>query len=533
MGRSIAVCIGGTGVRCFEAFLYSVAAGQLAAAKEITEITVLIVDKDSDCQTILQCKNALMAYESYRHELSGKGEKLFPLPKIALDERWDLSSVLTGIAGEKVTLKNATRGGDARLIDALFTYEEQEEDLIKGFYGHPSIGATLFDFITEEKNNTIPLIKDIADRADGNTEGDMRAFLFGSVFGGTGAAILPNIARMFKTANPKVKIGAAVMLPYFDILTPEGQPDDVRIIRANNFFRASSTAIRHYAKANMIKSSESDGSYVFDTVTFIGSHPFAVTSERYANGGKEQFSHKHVLDMCAALASCEFFTAKKLPEPGMNTFVTYLSTKDEVLDAVRWENLPTGDTENGSYETKDKLCQFVRFCAVMAQGIQLEMLKPDEILQKDSRILKAIFGQKGLLSKKANCDDKQREAIKSQVSQVFKFCRLFLEYMNDVAQSGRNWASKDASGDYICALFNRINLEKLHTYAQDLGNSRNAPPVVENLDELTTIGEKKPVNTEMTLTDVMNRVFSTESRGKYDFASMMKAVYDACSIQPA
>jgi hypothetical protein len=555
MVNCIAVCIGGTGVRCFESFLYSVATGQLDASQDgISKIKVMIVDKDYNCQTIKQCKTAIKSYESFRPLLTDKEQnKDYALPIVELDTRWDLHEILTEKSNRgDVKLKVITRSWNEKLVNALFSENEQDVDLVEGFYGHPSIGATLFDFIMQYAANHIPLVQDIEHRSDGNIDSETRVFVFASVFGGTGAALMPNIAKKFKKAGQKVIVSAAVMLPYFDILpasSEESDQTDVRKIRANSFYRASATALRHYHQAGLVRSAAQDQNYAFDSIYLIGKQPLDYTSDEYANGGERQFSHKHIVDMTAALAACDFFTMGNMPLPTENIFVALLSptaAKEGDLGAVDWDNLPMADAGKGSdFSARNKMCQFMRFCSVVIQGVQLEMLRKDEYLNRDSRVLKSLFGEKGVFVKWVNCTDQQRADTKKDVSLVFEFCCLFVAYINDVVQSGRKWADKEYnSADFVCELFNRAKIEKLDKYAKSLQQKRDEDsdsipvnenePVIENLDELTDIGDLQPVNTNKTLTSVIGAVLGGErhKKGKQyeSFALMMRTLYEACSL---
>jgi hypothetical protein len=72
----------------------------------------------------------------------------------------------------------------------MYSVEEQNVSLDKGFYGHPAIGATLFKKVmNDDKENLMKKVTAGEHRID---DFESRVFIFGSIFGGTGAAILPN-----------------------------------------------------------------------------------------------------------------------------------------------------------------------------------------------------------------------------------------------------------------------------------------------------------------------------------------------------
>ena len=103
------------------------------------------------------------------------------------------------------------------LYESLFTEQERTTNLDKGFRGHPAIGAAVMtekmDINDEPWKTILPQI---------NADKNAKIFLFASVFGGTGAAGFPTIARLLQAelhkdgeGNCIAKIGGALVLPYF------------------------------------------------------------------------------------------------------------------------------------------------------------------------------------------------------------------------------------------------------------------------------------------------------------------------------
>jgi|GEM_PF-4498536 hypothetical protein len=89
---NIAICIGGTGVRCFESFLYSVFAGKITD-ENFRKLRVLVIDKDKNSGALRRCHEAIGEYQSMCKVLDSKG-KILILPEIQLVEDWDIQGNL-------------------------------------------------------------------------------------------------------------------------------------------------------------------------------------------------------------------------------------------------------------------------------------------------------------------------------------------------------------------------------------------------------------------------------------------------------
>ena len=112
------------------------------------------------------------------------------------------------------------------LIDCLYDPEEKMQNLSEGFRARPNIGAAAMLATTSNEDDPFwSQIYKAIDAAKGGEE--VRIFIIGSIFGGTGASGFPNIARKIRAIqNEKgvasnVNIGGALMLPYFDYEVPE------------------------------------------------------------------------------------------------------------------------------------------------------------------------------------------------------------------------------------------------------------------------------------------------------------------------
>lgn len=81
-------------------------------------------------------------------------------------------------------------------MNTLYTDVELTTTLEKGFYGHPNIGAAVFNCVRDsflDVHNSVfmeALVQDLNALPQGE---HVRLYLFGSLFGGTGASVTPNL----------------------------------------------------------------------------------------------------------------------------------------------------------------------------------------------------------------------------------------------------------------------------------------------------------------------------------------------------
>ena len=148
------------------------------------------------------------------------------------------------------------------LYETLYTRAERNTFLNEGFRGRPSIGAAvlarkaaLFETQGWEDHADAPwdkfarLVKQ--DAKNGQVA---HIFLAGSVFGGTGAAGMPTIAKLLRREfasyceSGTVAIGGALILPFFGF-TPQQENGDGQIYASSeNFLTNTKAALEAYNK---------------------------------------------------------------------------------------------------------------------------------------------------------------------------------------------------------------------------------------------------------------------------------------------
>ena len=268
------------------------------------------------------------------------------LPELVLVE-WNFADAVlckyANINGVKVsessqlsslTLKqfynNHGDSGLQKILDTLYTPEEQEMKLDEGFRGHPNVGCAVFNYVAQEfMADKFPLrtgescdnmfMQELKGQLFGS-KADARVYVFGSVFGGTGASIFPNVINTLhswydeqcgNTNEPagELQIGGSLLLPYFSLPAYLGEgiekestdivPNDLR------FENQTRMALEFYGGRHYNIEAKMKSLFV------VGLNDLYPTSEVFASGG-DQTQHFHFVLVLAVLAACNFFRREKI-----------------------------------------------------------------------------------------------------------------------------------------------------------------------------------------------------------------------------
>lgn len=326
--------IGGTGARCMEAFVHLNGAGLL---KDKQPIKLIYVDADVSCGNLQRTQAATEAYTKAQGVGFGN-TGLFgnavedcapwsPVPenKQNLDEVLQRSGLFTKTKYEALGL----------LYDSLFTKEERETPLDKGFRGHPAIGAAVMgsSMDVESVDPWRTLMQKI------KTEKDARIFMFASVFGGTGASGFPTIARIlqnllsnddFGSDKYVAKIGGALILPYFSFPHADDDSEGDMQARVENFMLNTKSALNYYKDSELLKT-------VFNSIYLVGDNDLSETNN-FSLGSNTQKNSAHFIEIFAALAAFDFFNKKDFSK--VETPMVARGDNNGEGDIITWEDLP-------------------------------------------------------------------------------------------------------------------------------------------------------------------------------------------------
>jgi hypothetical protein len=404
--------IGGTGAKCIEALIHLCAAGMMPEGT----LHTIFVDADTANGNLERTQNTVKQYINC-HGIDFGNTDLFKTPvHITRPETWSPVTANGGSAGQSLNdifTYNALRSKKdnsalADLFDVLYSPAEKNTSLEKGFRGHPSIGAAVManamqlDGVEPWKT----AVEEIANEI-GNGK-IVKLFIFGSIFGGTGAAGFPTIARLIRDAlgrqkkftKENLKLGGALVLPYFSFVPS----DDDQELRANSedFLLNTKAALKYYYHQHY--------EAIYDAIYLLGDESMIKTNN-FSIGSRTQQNDPHFIELFAALGAIDFFKKPEVPQ--------YRMVARNDAEKITWHDLPDG--ERGTI-IKKKIRQLIRFSIAF-----LEVYHPtlDKILA-EGKGHRAPWYIDFFEREKLNLSDSKTQ---DSLHQIRDYCVSFLDWI--------------------------------------------------------------------------------------------------------
>ena len=355
----ILIGIGGSGSKCIDNYAYLCAAGLGPKNLDLG-----IVDQDQPNGNVGKAKKNINNYQTLYQKFRSEG-----LNNISPESNFFKTHITTNQNDLHWTPLDETT--DPTLKD-LFSYDllnDDLQDLMKvlyheekdlelslreGFRGRPSIGTAAM--ISQIQSN-IPFWQNVFNTINGATQGkDIRIFLISSIFGGTGAAGFPSIAKLLRTyikdkgLEDNVFIGGSLLLPYFSFPPPEDAQDINEAASADSFLQQARGALDYYHRD--FKKNE-----YFDELYVAGWDPL-IDLGYFDSGGTNQINPPLLPELYSCLSASRFFLQdkKNLLTEDRNRKIFHICRDKE--NEFNWSDLPSVN-ENLS-EVKDLLGQFTR-----------------------------------------------------------------------------------------------------------------------------------------------------------------------------
>jgi len=308
MAKLYLFAIGGTGTRVLKSLTMLLASGMNANTEEIVPI---IIDTDINNGDLEQYRRISSDYQKVHKTLfsnvsNDKLKKQFFRTNISKHRELNVSGLDYGTLGDMLDYSGMTASGHKEtkfLIDLMFSKEDLTMKLENGFLGNPNIGSIVLHHIIDSR-----AFKDFT--LDFH-EGD-RIFIINSIFGGTGAAGLPLLLKVFRESKSELNniglinssiIGAVTVLPYFEVDVEKFQNKESAINSAT-FISKTKAALSYYDRhiSNLINCLY----YVGDTQK---------SSYENFQGGTQQKNPSNIIELAAATAIIDFLNY----EPQANT----------------------------------------------------------------------------------------------------------------------------------------------------------------------------------------------------------------------
>ncbi len=346
MPRNVYVIgIGGTGMRCIESFIHLCAIGMF----DNTNVHMLAIDTDKLNGNFERLKKLVGNY----HDINGgkaKENTFFSAnlhyyqfsPDYDNASQRTFNTIVDYLATKAQDVGDNVKTNLSDIVDLFIRPDVGEMPLDHGYRAQTQMGSILmYHAILKEayessRNQHASQLRDFLNSLTNETSQPI--FVFGSVFGGTGASSLPIIPHAFNDAAKimfgegtelvKSHIFASVVLTnYFTFDIKDGSGEVVA--KANNFSLNSQAALRFYQNDKTIND-------VYKRLYMLGREtPISLPSG--GTGGKDQCNPSDYLELMAAFAAYDFF--KKCDQLPVNPdiFNTDVATRfvQRVIEADR------------------------------------------------------------------------------------------------------------------------------------------------------------------------------------------------------
>jgi hypothetical protein len=377
--------IGGTGMRCLEAFTHMCAMGMF----DNKEINILTLDTDftngnkQRTETLIETYNSIKATSSSKNG-SINNNSFFSAKLNMFQFVTDYNSAnkkrFTDITN--ITSETSELSDNKLLADLFLGNDVQEFDLSHGYRAQTHMGSYLMYHAFLEVAKKLKKGQDVQPSEREfetflkllyDAKADAKVFVFGSIFGGTGASSIPVIPKALNDAlriygdgkmalDKGSKFGATLLTEYFQFKKPADTQKanrDNAVIADSSFFTLNSqAALQFYQDDPTVQSTYKKMYHIgwpFDSEDFSKGQKDSKT----ITGGEAQKNSTHITELMCACAAWDFFNSDKGLEVKKADYL-YKSVrfKDGILDFEMNDFI--GDGDNGKFFAK-KFGGFIAF----------------------------------------------------------------------------------------------------------------------------------------------------------------------------
>jgi hypothetical protein len=336
--------IGGTGMRCIESFIHLCSVGMF----DETEVNLLAIDTDKDNGNFLRLKELKDKYQSIKGKTT-KGHTAHKdtffsakLNYYQFSPDYSTDSTFNDLYNyDDVKDKNPEH---AHIADLVLTENTRTFDLKHGYRAQTHLGSMLMyhSILNEVQNSRRSDIREFVTRLlEKADSGNPRVFIFGSVFGGTGASSISIIPKALINAaanignaqniEDKVYFSSILLTGYFSFQLPaDDEKAKQKIIATSDKFSFNSQA------AMMFYEADDTIRKIYQKLYLLGTKDLSwKTKQKESNvvtGGEKQRNDAHYVELMAAFAAHDFFNLpeSELEEKKKQFKVDYLyRTKEE------------------------------------------------------------------------------------------------------------------------------------------------------------------------------------------------------------
>lgn len=487
------ILLGGTGARCGEIFLHMCANGYFRGKS----VHILHFDSDTYNGNSDSLRNAVETYQACRKQyfIEASPVPCFFRPSVEYEQYNPAEGMTTllNLAREGRQDIETLRGAE-KLAQALFSEDEYNLCVTEGFFARPSVGAAMFAARVGE------LLAPLQDKIERElrASNDVRIFLIGSVFGGTGAASLPTISQYLRTKlfresddkniRERLKIGCCMILPYFSFLREHTKEDGTKEqveIEADKFTLKTKSAIQYYKDLEALSKEN-----IFDALYILG-HDGHDIRGKYSIAGSEQKNLPHIVEFYAAMSGVTFFENQENCEGHFFAAVS--------KNKIDWTQM-----------YKPSVC-FFNFFVMMRFSLMMESLILEELFKrpaptgawKQREKAEQIPWYYDFLDGKS--PGLIGETLSSQLSSIHNYCKQYISWFatliiadikkkenpqalkrEHMQKTGDTWEEEDELVNYLQLFDEEILLRQYENILIESGGIRKSIESDEDSDDVTS-----------------------------------------------
>lgn len=304
------VAAGGSGAKVTEALIHLCAAGLGPDS-----LHVLSIDTDDDngnLARLVATEGSYQGCRKFKWSRGGIRHEGAPLP-FGTAITFHKLSATSAVSAHGLRNPSICPADRNDTLDLFFTKDEQKTKCHEGFLARPNLGSLIMGkHITDELCSNVEGGADFLASLTDDLESGSRLVVVGSVFGGTGASVLPvapdailqALLKNAKTDGAQAAIrkiwanlpkGAIMLLPYFK---PTGVPDqDTETVDPSRFLADTKNALLYYDLSKT--------TLKYSAVHVVGSEVPDRQRLKFCAGSKGQRNAPSIEELVAALACLE------------------------------------------------------------------------------------------------------------------------------------------------------------------------------------------------------------------------------------
>ena len=336
--------IGGTGMRCLESFVHMCAMGMF----DNKEINILTLDTDQENGNLKRVWDLIDLYNRIKNptgNISDAGGKpsanTFFSAKLNLSKFWPAYSGGVNYQSlSNISIQNDQTKDNIDLASLFLDNVAQTFDLAHGYRAQTHLGSQLmYHSIVDAAKNVkskgpaaLPQERELLTYVEDlvKIKSQARVFIFGSIFGGTGASSIPVIPTAFndafnilkslpiETKSTEAKFGASLLTEYFKFKSPtDAQKKDKKnaVVADSSFFTLNSqAALQFYQNDPTVKSTYKCLYNVGWPVGDVADFSKGKNESETITGGAAQKKPCHVTELLCAFATHDFFNRENFEE---------------------------------------------------------------------------------------------------------------------------------------------------------------------------------------------------------------------------